>query len=474
MRFGRIGIIWRMKIGDVIIYFSILIFLFAGRNVCAQSVSKINKIEVTGNTKTKEGIILRELTFKLGDTLSAVEIEKAIEKSKQNLTNTNLFLTLSILYNTNGQTTDIFIVVKERWYMVVLPEVYLADRSFNEWWYERNRDLTRLTYGISGKHFNLSGNNDQLKLKAMGGFIPYFELSYAKPYIDKRKRIGIRAGIFYSTQRTMAFRTWNDKLDFFISEKQMRERKGAVFEFRLRNALYHFHSINLSYTNTSLADTIIKLNPNYFGKNTVKQEVFNFTYEYRFDQRDNRQYPLSGKLLYTQLSNFYVRGGYNQTNLFGLYSYFRPLHKSLFFESSARLKVSSPRKQYYPLISGLGFSNNLVRGYELYVIDGQHYGLWKNTLKYELLKKEFNLKKFIKLSQFSTLPLAIYPNAYLDFGYIKNYYPIYSNSKLSNKLLKGGGLGLDIVTWYNSNVKMYYSINQMGEKKFFFGISRDI
>jgi outer membrane protein assembly factor BamA len=463
-----------MKIGSIkSIIGLILIILFCGK-LYAQNLLKISTIEVSGNSKTKEEIILRELNFKLGDSLSATDIEKYIEKSKQNLINTNLFLTVNILYNSNDQFTDVYITLKERWYLVVLPEVLLADRSFNEWWYERNRDLTRLTYGINAKHFNLSGNNDQLKAKIMGGFIPYFELSYAKPYIDKRKRIGIRTGVFYSTQRTMAYRTWNDKLDFFVSEKRMRERKGAIFELRLRNALYHFHAINLGYTNTRLADTITRLNPNYFETNTNNQKVFSFTYDYRFDQRDNRQYPLKGQLLYTQLSNFYVKGEYNQTNIFGLYSLFQPLKKSFFWESSFRLKFSNPKKQYYPLITGLGFSNNLVRGYELYVIDGQHYGLWKNTLKYELLKKEFNLKKIIKLSQFSTLPLAIYPNAYYDIGYIRNYYPIYSNSKLSNKLLKGGGFGLDIVTWYNSNVKMYYSINQMGERKFFFGVSRDI
>lgn len=463
-----------MKIGSIKNIISlVLIVLFCGK-LYAQNLLKISKIEVSGNSKTKEEIILRELNFKLGDSLSASDIEKYIEKSKQNLINTNLFLTVNILYNSNDQFTDIYIALKERWYLVVLPEVLLADRSFNEWWYERNRDLTRLTYGINAKHFNLSGNNDQLKAKIMGGFIPYFELSYTKPYIDKRKRIGIRTGVFYSTQRTMAYRTWNDKLDFFVSEKRMRERKGAIFELRLRNALYHFHAINLGYTNTTLADTITRLNPNYFEANTNNQKVFSFTYDYRFDQRDNRQYPLKGQLLYTQLSNLYVRGGYNQTNIFGLYSLFQPLKKSFFWESSVRVKFSNPKKQYYPLITGLGFSNNLVRGYELYVIDGQHYGLWKNTIKYELLKKEFNLKKIIKLSQFSTLPLAIYPNTYFDIGYIRNYYPIYSNSKLSNKLLKGGGFGLDIVTWYNSNVKMYYSINQMGERKFFFGVSRDI
>lgn len=451
----------------------ILLLLFGGE-ICAQNPLKINHIAVEGNTKTKTEIIIRELSFKVGDTLSVADLEKKIAQSKKNLLNTNLFLTVNILYNTNGQLTEIFIILKERWYLVVYPEVLLADRSFNEWWYERNRDITRLTYGINAKHFNLSGNNDQLRFKAMGGFIPYFELSYAKPYIDKRKRIGIRIGILYSSQRTMAYRTWNDKLDFFVTEKRMRERKGAIFELRLRNALYHFHTINLAYSNTSIADTISRLNPNYFGNNSTHQHIFSFTYDYRFDQRDNRQYPLKGKLLYSQLSNYYVKKGNNQTNIFGLFSYYVPLGKSFYLESSIRAKVSNPKLQNYTLTSRLGFSNNLVRGYELYVIDGQNFALLKNTFKYELLKKEFNLKKFIKISQFNTLPLRIYPNIYIDNGYIKNYYPIYSNTKLANKLLSGGGIGLDIVTLYNTTFKMYYSINQMREKKFFVGISRDL
>lgn len=463
-----------MKIGRVTRILLSVVLLFLVKDIFCQNTLKINNIEVTGNAKTKREIILRELNFKSGDTLTEQNLEKSIEKSKQNLTNTNLFLTVNILYNTNNNLTDIYIVLKERWYLVVLPEVLLADRSFNEWWYERNRDLTRLTYGINAKHFNLSGNNDQLRAKIMGGFVPYFELSYNKPYIDKRKRIGIRAGAFYSTQRTMAYRTWNDKLDFFISEKRMRERKGAMVEMRLRNALYHFHTINLGYSVTTIADTIARLNPNYFGESVTQQSVFSFSYDYRFDQRDNRQYPLRGKLLYTELRNLFVRNNYNQTSVYGLFSFYKPLSKKIFWETSLRAKLSSPQKQNYPLITGLGFSSNLVRGYELYVIDGQHYGLFKNTVKYELFKKEFNLKKIIKLSQFSTLPVAIYPNLYFDTGYIKNYYPIYSNSKLANKLLNGGGIGLDIVTWYNSNVRMYYSVNQMKEKKFFFGISRDI
>jgi hypothetical protein len=455
-----------------------LLFIFISTllsfGVYSQKSFTVEQIQVTGNHKTKQDIIIRELTFKQGDTLASDNIEQILERCRQNIINTNLFLTVEVFYNESGDHIHVFVAVKERWYLVVLPEVYLADRSFNEWWYLRGRDLNRLTYGLTAKHFNLSGNNDQIKFKAMSGFVPYFEVSYAKPYIDKRKRIGIKAGAFYSTQRTMAYRTWNDRLDFFASENRMRERIGALFELRLRNAHYHFHTINLGFTNTTIADTISKLNPRYFGENTLHQKVLSFVYDYRFDRRDNRQYPLKGTLMLTQFNNYFVFKGYNQAHIYGLFGIYQPLGHSLFFESTIRGKVSTPKKQFYPLIAGLGFANNLVRGYELYVIDGQHYALSKNTLKFEALKKTFNLKKFIKLPQFSTLPMAVYPNIYFDFGYTKNYFPSFSKSTLSNELLLGGGVGFDLVTWYNSNIRTSYSINKIGERKFFFGISRDL
>ena len=439
----------------------------------SQTYLKVGNITITGNAKTHKEIILRELSFKVGDTLDVRAMEPLLLKAKQNITNTNLFVTSDVFYNSENQVINVFVVVKERWYFVVLPEILLADRSFNEWWYDRGKDLTRLTYGVNAKHFNLTGNNDQLKLKVMGGFVPFFELSYSKPYIDKRKRIGIRTGAFYSTQRTMAYRTWNDKLDFYSTEKRMRERYGAMFELRLRNAFYHFHSIYLGYSISKIADSIAIKNSNYFGENVTEQRAFNFIYDYRYDKRDNRQYPLKGKMFYTQLTNTLIGRSYNQTSLLAFYTSYLDLGSNFYLESSIRAKTSTPRKQFYPWISGLGYGNNLVRGYELYVVDGQHFGLFKNTLKYQLIKTTLNLKNYIKLSQFNTLPIAIYPNIYYDLGYIKNHFPIYSNSKLSNKLLSGGGIGLDFVTWYNTTVKTYYSVNQMGEKRFYFGVMRD-
>ncbi|MEZ4900481.1 MAG: hypothetical protein R2822_01285 [Spirosomataceae bacterium] len=52
------------------------------------------------------------------------------------------------------------------------------------------------------------------------------------------------------------------------------------------------------------------------------------------------------------------------------------------------------------------------------------------------------------MRQFNTFPLAIYPNIYADFGYVRNQYTEFNNSRLANRSLYGAGVGLDVM-WYN-------------------------
>jgi outer membrane protein assembly factor BamA len=456
--------------------FLIVLFSTSFNMVSGQKYIPVGEIRITGNHRTHGRIISRELTFKTGDTLALDDVGKMLERSRQNIFNTNLFIWAKVTGDITSDTLKVEIEVKERWYFMVLPLVFLADRNINEWWYDRNHDLRRITYGGIIKHFNLSGNNDQLRLKAYGGFVPYFELSYIKPYIDKRQRMGISGGVFFSTQRTMAFRTWNDKLDFHPTEVRSRRRAGGFAEYRLRNSLYHFHSLYVGFSHAKIADTIAALNPNYFGERQTTQRILTLSYDYRFDNRDNRQYPLKGRYFFGQLANYqiYTDKHSSQTSLVtGIGEYFK-IRGKLYGDVMFRAKVSAPQRQFYPVTSGLGFNNNLVRGYELYVIDGQNYTLFKTNLKYQLLKHTFDLRKLIRIKQFNNLPVAVYPNAYYDMGYVRNYHPELSNTKLGNKWLKGGGLGLDIVTWYDTTIKFNYSVNQMKEKRFYFGIYRDL
>lgn len=460
--------------------FAIIILLVTSSTIASMATVadslELRSIQILGNERTKDNYILRELSVELGQKIPEEQLEKVLERSRQNIFNLKLFISVSLEKKVDEGFLDLKIIVKERLYLLPLPIFFLADRNFNEWWYDRNRDLSRTIYGIQLNHANLTGNGDELKLKAYAGFIPYAEVSYNKPYIDKRQRMGLRGGLFFSTQKTLPFRTWNDKLDFYNTEKKMRERKGAFVEYNLRNGLYHFHNINLGFTAISINDSIVTLNENYLGDNGTRLNYFGLSYEYRYDKRDNFQYPLKGQVFQAKITKYGlgVFKDADQVDINTTFVKYIPLPYSFFLDFGFRGKFSYPQRQLYVFTAGLGYRNTLVRGYQLNVIDGQNYGLLSTNLKWKVFEKSFDLSKFLRIQQFNTIPVATFAKLFGDLGYVQNFYPELSNSSLSNKLLWGGGVGLDVVTYYDTAFDINYSINQFGNSKFFFTVRRGL
>jgi len=69
----------------------------------------------------------------------------------------------------------------ENWYLYPSPIFELGDRSFNAWWKEQNRDLTRINYGVRGRHYNLTGNKDPFLLVAQFGYTRKYVAEYSFP-----------------------------------------------------------------------------------------------------------------------------------------------------------------------------------------------------------------------------------------------------------------------------------------------------
>ncbi len=471
-----LGSLWRC-------FFLVLLILsgFSG-TVSAQSdttlVPKavVGDIYIEGNFKTKSSIILREMAVRTGDSIDVYRLKDELEIDRRKIINTNLFITVDMLTKPNPDSlrTDIRVVVKERWYFIALPVFQLADRNFNEWWYDRNRDFKRTIYGVYLSYGNVTGRADKLRFLAEFGFIPKFEVSYSLPYIDKAQKTGITMGTSYSMNKTMAQRTWRDKLDYYNSEDKNKERFYSYVTLTRRNKYYTFHSLDLRWSSTKISDTIAFLNPNYLLNGRTKQNYFQLTYSFSYDKRDNAQYPLQGQSGGIQFSKIGLlpSDDVNQAYLYGSYRKFFPLSKRWYANTGVRSRISLPKRQPYLQTVGLGYRNDLVRGYELYVIDGQDYGLIKSEIKYKLfaVRKHFS---WVPVRQFNTIPLAAYINTFVDAGYVKNHYPELSNTRLANALLIGAGTGLDIVTFYNMVARFNLNINAEGDRRFFFNLARE-
>ncbi len=440
------------------------------------SVAIINQISIEGNRRTLDRVILRELSVKPGDTISIADLATQLETERRKIFNINLFITVDITprFLPDSTHADILISVKERWYFIVFPVFQLADRNFNEWWYDRNKDLRRTIYGAYLSFSNLTGRRDKIRMLAEFGFIPKFEISYSLPYIDKSMKNGVSVGTGYLTNKTMAFRTWNDKLEYLNSEKNNRRRFYSYVNFTHRNKFYASHSVDLRWSRAVISDTIASLNPNYFLDGHKKQSYFQLSYTYTFDRRDNFLYPLRGRLLVIQGSQLGLLSSddIHQSNLYLWYTHYFPLGKKWFANSGLKTKWSAPSRQPYYQTVGLGFRQTLVRGYELYVIDGQNYALLQNELKYKIFDIQRTFK-WIPVKQFNTIPLAAYLNTYADAGYVGNKYPELSRTHLGNRPLYGAGAGLDFVTFYNTIITFNYTVNSLSERRFFFNLSRD-
>lgn len=437
----------------------------------------LSHIIVEGNLKTQERMILRELDISAGDTLLTQQSESTLLRNRNKIFNTNLFITVHLsIQKIEGNNAYLLVRVTERWYIFPMLIFELADRNFNEWWVERGRDLRRTQYGVRIAHKNFRGRGEQLRATAQFGFTKRFDLSYSIPYLDLAQKHGIGFDISYAQNKSIAFETKAHKLNYISAESLLRSRFGTGIRFTKRNRYYSFHTLEARYSYNTIADTIALLNPNYFLNGRTIQQYLRLLYSLSIDKRDISAYPLKGHLFNFSIarSGITAKEDIHTSALYADISLYRPIIKKYYWTASLRGKTSTPSIQPYFNYRGFGYGQDYVRGYEYYVIDGQHYGLAKVTLKRELLNVQKHLPNLIPVRQFQTIPIAIYLKVYGDAGYVsdQSYNP--ENVRLSNTLLYGGGVGLDIVTFYNTVFRIDFSVNKSLERGLFFHFVKDI
>jgi hypothetical protein len=434
---------------------------------------RIDSILFKGNEKTKNQILSRELDFKPGDSIAINTLDTRLEYNRRKLMNTNLFIWVKADLNQlpNGQLKISFEFL-EQWYILGYPIFQLADRNLNDWW-SRGHDLNRSIFGLHFIHNNFQGRNEKLLIKAETGFTQRLDFTYSNPYLDKKKTLGLAINASYSTSKTIPYKTRNDTLQYFTDEKTLRERWAGGITLRKRFKFYDIQTLELKYSHTIIADTIIKLNPNYFTYNTKEQNFTQLLYTYSYDFRDLIAYPLRGRKFDITVNKVGILPA-DQVDFWeitGAIAYFFDLGSKFFLTTQLKGKISKNTDIPYANIRGLGYGNEIVRGYELNVLDGKSYFLNRNTVKFQLLNKVFKLP-FLPIKQFNQIPIAIYPTAFYDFAYVSNNFSEKEN-KLVNQWISGGGLGFDVVTYYNLVCKFGFPVTNGSKIGMVIGIGRE-
>ncbi len=423
----------------------------------------VRNIIITGNKKTKASFILREIPFKSGDHFQLQELVTKFEDARRQLMNTTLFHEVTVaLKSFEGHDVDIMVDVKERWYIFPVPYFKIVDRNINQWVVQNNASLDRVNYGVKLMYNNVTGYNDKLNVWFMSGYTKQISMNYDRLYFDKKMKWGAKFAFALGKNREVNYNTINNK-EVFLKDTNnfIHSFFSTSFELTYRRAVKTRHRFGIAYTQERVEDTIVKLNPSYFtkGRNSIRfPELY---YNMAFHNVDYIPYPLKGFEAQINLS----KKGFNHTlNVWELNvltgNYWKIFPRTYFsVNTAADLKVPFKKQPFFNL-QLMGYKELFMQGYEYYVIDGVAGGCVKTTLSRELLKFNIPVPK-IKHETINYIPFRIYGKIYGNAGYVYNPQP--GQNFLNNRMLYSGGMGIDIVTFYDIDIKLEWSFNQIGQ-----------
>lgn len=427
----------------------------------------IGNIVISGNKKTKDYIILRELSFKSGDRTTIAELQIKLLQAKQQVFNTALFLNVEI-YPTSqkGEVMDLQVDVKERWYILPLPTFAIADRNFSTWIKDSKASFDRVNYGLSIFHNNLSGRNDALSINFVNGYSRQYSVGYSQPFMDKALRHGLSFGMAYTSFREINYRTDNNKQTFY---KNLDEFVSSSFflnaTYSYRPDVYWRHYFSVSYSFLNVSDSVLIRNPNYFGSTSNSIQFPEFRYVLQYFNADYIYYPLKGFLGSMRFSK---RGFTKQMNTWDFeLSMFvaQKIAPKTYVQLQGIGNIKLPFEQPFINQRYMGYGGLFLRGLETYVVDGVGGMIGKATVVRELF--DFKIRFPWKNKFIDEIPFKIFFKVYGDLGFAYNPQNSIGNIRLSNKLLSTAGLGIDVLSFYDIVFKFEYSFNQLNESGLF-------
>lgn len=422
----------------------------------------VKEILIEGNRQTRNATILREVAFHEGWQYSLPELVKKFAEAKRQLMNTALFHEVIVsLKSLQGYDAIVEISVKERWYIFPFPFIKTVDRSFGEWVKEQNMDWDRVNYGVRIKHNNSTGRNDKLTFNFTNGYTQQFALSYQGLILDRNQQWTSALGFATGKNKQLDYITTDNKRQFFKSDQQfVHSFTRTYLEFSYRRAIKTKHTFGASYSVESVPDTILQINPSFSPHQQRTMRFPEFYYTLSHFNLDYIPYPTKG---YAAEISLRKRGINNQMNLWQITTKTSanwPLSDKYFFNVRMAGGLKLPFKQPYVNQQFLGFNDMFMQGYEYFVVNGVAGGYTKAIFSRELLNTKLHISSQ-KIKKLNNIPIRMYGKIYGNIGYV--YNPLPGDNQLCNRMLYSGGVGLDIITFYDFIIRLEWSFNQLGQ-----------
>jgi outer membrane protein assembly factor BamA len=392
---------------------------------------KVGKIDIQGNNKTKRDVILRELEFKSGETVSLEEVELA----RKRIENLNLFNRVIFNFKENEEVRDILILVWERWY--ILPAIIF---NINE------HDWGKISYGLGAYHSNFRGRAETLWLSGWLGYNPGLNFSYTNPWFAGRHRL-------YSSVSLQSQRVESKTLLF---QEQKERHRSITFLFGKK------YGIHL-YTDVEFRLRFINVDEKLRWQSDQNQDrIFTPVFRVQYDTRDLWEYPKNGSRIALSFSRSFLLNKSASYQKFRLD--WREFRTFLGVTLAGRIfgeKTQNRLPIYEHLF--LGYAER-IRGYFNSVFEGENRILSSFEMRVPILKERYYElpSEGLSMSYLQQLKFGMYLTVFRDAGAVW-----YQDESLQAKhWFSGYGFGLNFILPYSNIFRLEYAFDEAGKSEY--------
>ena len=420
----------------------------------------IDSIQIEGNSKTKRSVILRELTFMQDSVYDYYGFELyKIPRSVSNLKNLDLFNDISIELDAQGNHDEgwhgtIHIRVIEKNYFWPLPFVEFADRNLNQW-YSLDLQPYRTNFGLYLFKNNVWGLNHTAKFTFGFGYTNTLAFQYIAPYIDKQKKLGFDIDIRQKTNREIQLEEQNDREVFYRDfDRNLIRSRWIKTRLRYRPKLYLNHVLEINTENLNVDTVVTRMNPDFLAGENETQQLYSLRYGVDYSRVNNILFPMQGIAYKAILGGHSLAGQFNYGSVeTGLSLYFPVLYafdNRLFAAVTGYVSHKTSNRLPYNLNKALGY-DHYIRGYENNIFLSPTLAYAKYELRYLIIKeRDFHLR-YMPLKAYKDMATKSYLSFFIDDG------------GTQDRRLRGYGIGLNTVFYYDKVFRFEYSWNKEGD-----------
>ena len=402
-------------------------------HMASDSAIIVRDIQIRGNITTNTHVILREMSLKIGDTLT----QQAKDIDRNNIYNLRLFNKVDVADSVYQNQAIVIVTVSERWYFIPFPVFGM-----------KYRDLSKLYYGAGMMHQNFRGNNEKLFTLFYYGYDQLFMINYQNPKITDDDDIFIGTALTLQKLHNLSI---NDE-EYMNSNLFLRGTIGERF------GMYQTLSSTFGYEIWQVSDPRLYITSSSSGRDAFLA----LSLSYRFDTRDNNEYTTDGTLISFNVA----KNGFGESDV-NIATANYDLRKFFGFNSGStfglRTAASFAWGGVIPSYRHVFFGyDDRIRGYFYKKIEAEDKISASVELRLPILLPRYLEIDWFRIPEFQKLRYGIYFGIFADAGKAWSRNQVLSEQPWYS----GYGAGLQFLFPYGFTIRTEVAVNNLGATEY--------